>query len=99
MVSIDRFDSPEAALQGAVKIAGSQSALARRIGSTQGSVWRWLNGVKVPPKAALRIEQEFGIARQTVRPDIYPPPDSEADNLPTAARTDNARAASLDPLP
>lgn len=72
MSSAPPSESPSP-IEHAVQLAGSQSELARRIGSTQGSVWRWLNGTPVPPEAVLRIEAEFGIPKERLRPDIYPP--------------------------
>lgn len=78
---------PILALREAVDLKGSQSALARAIGFTQGSVWRWLNGTPVPAEAAKAIERETGVPKHKIRPDIFeseaaPPP---ANHRPTAA--------------
>lgn len=40
----------------AVRIAGSQSILADKIGARQQQVWNWLNGVAVPAWACAAIE-------------------------------------------
>ena len=62
---------PCTALRRAVGLKGSQSALARDIGSTQGSVWRWLNGTPIPAEAAVAIEKATGIPRGELRPDLF----------------------------
>lgn len=57
----------------AVNIAGSQSALARKIGTTQATVWKWLNkGLPITATLVLAIETETGISRHDLRPDLYP---------------------------
>lgn len=63
------------ALQKAVTILGSQSALAKAIGKRQGHVWHWLNkGGKVPAEAVLPIERATNgaVTRHELRPDLYP---------------------------
>ena len=64
------------ALKRAVAIAGSQSALADLIGTTQSQVWYWLSRArKAPPgEYVLRIETATGgkITRHDLRPDLYP---------------------------
>lgn len=64
-----------AALQKAITVLGSQSALAREVGVKQGNVWNWLNITKkVPAEYVLKIETATGgaISRHELRPDIYP---------------------------
>ena len=57
----------------AVLAAGSQSALARKIGLTQQHVWNWLYRMgQVPAEYVIRIEKATGISRHELRPDIYP---------------------------
>lgn len=63
--------TPIHALRRAVDLKGSQSALAREIGFTQGSVWRWLNGTQVPAEAAIAIEKSTGVPKTELRPDIF----------------------------
>lgn len=70
------------ALGRAVKIVGSQAALAHAIGVKQAHVWKWLNDTKkgvpaeyVLPIEALTIDRETGVPRVTrheLRLDIYP---------------------------
>ena len=62
---------PIGALRRAIAIKGSQSALARDIGFTQGSVWRWLNGTTVPAEAAIAIERSTGVPKEDIRPDLF----------------------------
>lgn len=70
---VETESSPAAALQSAIDIVGSQSELARRIGSTQGSVWRWLRGTPILAPMVLAIERETGVPKEALRPDLYPP--------------------------
>lgn len=77
--------NPILALRRAVDLKGSQSALARDIGFTQGSVWRWLNGTPVPAEAAIAIEQTVGVPKWQIRPDLFtresPPPPAAHGSL------------------
>lgn len=61
------------AIHKAVEIAGSQSALAKRIGTRQGDVWKWLKGRKVKPDLVLAIEEATGVSKHDLRPDIFGP--------------------------
>lgn len=61
------------ALERAIVEKGSQGLLAKAIGFSQPSVWRWLNGTPVPPKAAIAIEKKTGIPKEEIRPDIFGP--------------------------
>lgn len=65
------------ALKRACEIAGGQSSLAERIGTTQGQVWYWLRKSKrgVPGEVVLLIERETGVSRHELRPDLYPATD------------------------
>jgi DNA-binding transcriptional regulator YdaS (Cro superfamily) len=61
------------AIKAAVEAAGSQPALAKRIGFAQMSISRWVNGVQpVSPRAVLKIEDATGVSRHDLRPDLYP---------------------------
>lgn len=65
--------TPYEALQEAVGIAGSQSALARICGIGQPAVWKWLQSSKrIPAEFVLRVEAATGVSRHVLRPDIYP---------------------------
>lgn len=70
------------ALERAIAEKGSQGLLAKAIGFSQPSVWRWLNGTPVPAEAAIAIEKTTGIRREEIRPDLF------ADG--SAGRTDSA---------
>lgn len=73
---------PIHALRRAVDLKGSQSALARDIGFTQGSVWRWLNGTQVPAEAAIAIEKATGIPKSEIRPDLFGPESTDNTDPP-----------------
>lgn len=64
------------ALERAIEIAGSQSALARQINTSQQNVWAWLKKAdgKVPAEYVLPIEKATcgEVGRHELRPDIYP---------------------------
>lgn len=61
------------ALHAAVERAGSQSALARLIGTSQATVWKWLKkGQPVTPKLVRKIEAATGVSKHDLRPDLYP---------------------------
>lgn len=61
-------------LQRAVEIAGSQAALAERIGKQQQHVQYWLKVGKVPGEHVIPIEQAVAgaVTRHELRPDLYP---------------------------
>jgi DNA-binding transcriptional regulator YdaS (Cro superfamily) len=62
------------ALQKAIKVLGSQTALAKALGVTQTQIWNWLNrDSKVTAEYVLSIEKLTGVPRHELRPDIYPP--------------------------
>lgn len=52
----------------------SRSAVARELGITRSAVSQWKS---VPVEHVLTIEKSAGIPRHELRPDIYPPPQSE----------------------
>lgn len=62
------------AIQRAVDIAGSQSALARAIGVTPQAVQKMVATGAVPAKQAIPIEQAVDgrVTRHELRPDLYP---------------------------
>ena len=61
-------------LKAAIDIAGSQLALAKRIGVKQSYISNWLNRDKqgVPARYVILIEKATGVPRHELRPDIYP---------------------------
>lgn len=69
-------------LQTAIDAAGGVSALARALGLSQPTVSAWR---KVPSERALAVEEATGVARQILRPDLYPPsPESAPDEIEAA---------------
>lgn len=69
------MNNPLKYLEKAIKVAGSQSALARAIGVRQCHIWNWLNrNKKVPASQVLKIEEALQgkVTRFELRPDIYP---------------------------
>lgn len=61
------------ALKEAVQLAGGQNAMARNLGVSQASIWRWINeNMQSPAEYVLRIEELTGVSRHELRPDIYP---------------------------
>lgn len=65
--------SPFEALQSALAVAGSQTALAEICGVSQTAVWKWLQSSKrIPAEYVLKAEQATGISCHDLRPDIYP---------------------------
>jgi DNA-binding transcriptional regulator YdaS (Cro superfamily) len=61
----------ETGIEQAVRLAGSQSALARALGVTQACVWGWQRRGWVPVERAAAIEAEYGVpARQLVEPRV-----------------------------
>lgn len=61
-----------AALEEAVRIAGSASRLSLRIGMNQHAVDYWLKSHKrVPGDYVVLVERVTGIQRETLRPDLF----------------------------
>jgi DNA-binding transcriptional regulator YdaS (Cro superfamily) len=57
--------------------AGGASVLARYCGVRPQSVQDWQRRNVVPPLRVLGCERASGIPRWQIRPDLYPPPESE----------------------
>jgi DNA-binding transcriptional regulator YdaS (Cro superfamily) len=57
----------------AIGIAGGQSALARKIGVPQSTIWFWLMQSKrgVAAEFVLKIEEATGVSRHELRQDLY----------------------------
>jgi DNA-binding transcriptional regulator YdaS (Cro superfamily) len=64
-------------LEQAIATLGSQTALAKAIGKSQGHISKWLERSYVPAESVLAIESATGIPRQKIRPDLYPEMSSE----------------------
>ena len=55
------------------EVALSDSQMARDLGVSQPTIWRWLNQSKrMPPEHVLDAERLYGVSRHALRPDIYP---------------------------
>jgi DNA-binding transcriptional regulator YdaS (Cro superfamily) len=56
--------------------AGGPSGLAEKLGGiTPQAISQW---IRVPATRVIDVERVTGVSRHELRPDIYPPPDSEA---------------------
>lgn len=67
----------ETPIEQAVRIAGSQTALASALRFKhptvrQQHVWKWLRAGRAPAEYVIAIEQTTGVSRYKLRPDIYP---------------------------
>lgn len=58
-------------LSKAIKMVGSQAKFSKVIGSHQTMVSKWLTGVRISSEHVLKIEKEFGIGREILRPDLF----------------------------
>lgn len=61
------------ALNKVVQLIGGQSALAKKIGVKQPTVFNWLH-TRAPAKRVIQIEKivNGAVTRYELRPDIYP---------------------------
>lgn len=66
------------ALEEAIAVAGGQTALARKVGKSQGHVSQWLLRHRCAADVALAVERETGISRHRLRPDVFGSAESEA---------------------
>lgn len=68
------------ALRKAISLAGSQAALAARIGKRQAHVSMWLRRGRVGPLSCIAIEKAVGgqVTRYDLRPDVFGEPPGEA---------------------
>lgn len=69
-------------LKKAIKIVGSQSALAKACNVKPAYIWNWLNrDKKVPAEFAIPVARavNFRVTPHELRPDIYP---NQTDGLP-----------------
>jgi TorA maturation chaperone TorD/DNA-binding transcriptional regulator YdaS (Cro superfamily) len=69
----------EAGLERAIEAVGGVGALARGLGIRQPSVSTW---TKVPADRVLAVEALTGVARKTLRPDLFP---TAVDSAPASA--------------
>lgn len=72
-MDLESREAAHKAFRRAVALAGSQSAFARLIGTSQQNVNNWLRKRWVAPLDFVeKIEGVTGISRHDLRPDIYP---------------------------
>ncbi|HEY5379233.1 MAG TPA: YdaS family helix-turn-helix protein [Pseudolabrys sp.] len=72
---VDAMDNDrKGAFQRAIREAGGQVALGKKIGAGQSKIAFWLNDAKkgVAADYVLKIEEVTGVSRHELRPDIYP---------------------------
>ena len=51
----------------------TQTAMANALGVSQPTVWRWINQTRqLPAEHVLQAEEDTGVSRHYLRPDIYP---------------------------
>jgi DNA-binding transcriptional regulator YdaS (Cro superfamily) len=83
-------------LEKAIAAMGSQTALAKAIGKSQGHISKWLERKHVPAESVLAIESATGIPRQKIRPDLYPEgPQSASLNNDSKTLKDPAKPKSI----
>lgn len=84
MVTSGTLESP---VERAVRLAGSQSALAKIAGRSQPTVSLWIKGnMKLPAECVLPVEAALGIPRHDLRPDLYPIEDTQPPAQHSAAQ-------------
>jgi DNA-binding transcriptional regulator YdaS (Cro superfamily) len=66
------------AIQKAVQKAGGQTALAGVIGVTQGLVWQWLQGARIPTRHFAAIEKATGVTAMQLLADEMSKPTKTA---------------------
>ncbi len=59
------------ALAKLVEKSNTQTEFSKTIDTHQSQVSRWLSGTTIPFESALRIEKEFGVSREILRPDLF----------------------------
>ena len=73
----------DAGLEEAIRVAGGVGALAQKIGISQPSVSNW---ARVPAERVVAVEAATGVARTTLRPDLYGEQPADAIDEVDAAR-------------
>ena len=73
----------DAGLEEAIRLAGGVGALAQKIGISQPSVSNW---ARVPAERVVAVEAATGVARTTLRPDLYGEQPADAIDEVDAAR-------------
>ncbi|MBI1213852.1 MAG: hypothetical protein GC190_20515, partial [Alphaproteobacteria bacterium] len=56
----------------ALQAVGGQNALAKKLETTQSTIWHWVNKLKkVPAERVVEVETATGVPRERLRPDLY----------------------------
>jgi DNA-binding transcriptional regulator YdaS (Cro superfamily) len=73
--------SMQRALYQAIRCAGSQTALAQRVGVRPQAVHLWVKKGRVPASRALAVERATAgqVTRHALRPDLYPCETAESE--------------------
>lgn len=66
--------TPSEGLAAAISVAGSQSALAKLVGISQTSVFKWVRVGAIPFDRVLEVEAATLIPREELRPDLFNAP-------------------------
>src|SRR5512146_653185 len=82
----------DSGLDEAIRAAGGITELARRIGISQPSVSNWS---RVPAERVLAVEAATGVARATLRPDLYREERDQFDDVDVARAREYALLAVL----
>lgn len=61
------------ALERAIRLAGGRAALARAIEVPATTIQHWAEKGIAPAEKCHSIERETGVAKELLRPDIWPP--------------------------
>lgn len=89
---MDNRPTPYEALIACREAAGSDSQMARDLGTNQPRIWRIMNSSKrLPAEYVLTAERHYGVLRHYLRPDIYPP--SDWKRVPPMVRAQQASRA------
>lgn len=90
------LDDALVAFREAVALAGGQQRLGSLIGKTQGAISKRLTAGKlIWEGSALTVEDELGVSKHRLRPDIYPIENTESP----ATRVGDPRPATFGDLP
>jgi TorA maturation chaperone TorD len=79
-------------LREAIRAAGGVTELARRVGVSQPSISNWS---RIPAERVLAVEAATGIARATLRPDLYAAGSQQLDDADAARAQEYAFLAAL----
>jgi len=73
----------------AIRVAGTQGALAKRCGVSQAAVSKWALGGKISAEKALSVESATNgaVTVHDLRPDIFGPPPAKDSGPPPEAQS------------